>query len=134
MSLPDISVTTIEGKVINSSDLNGKVVVLNFWFIGCPVCLNHKPHLNELRGKFAESEDVVFIAMTDDSASAVRKFVGKEKFDYIHAGNAGTAMKKFGFTGFPKNIVISRTGEIVYWRSTVRAWDKFESVRADRKK
>ncbi len=128
MALPEMSITTIDGDVINAADLKGKVVVLNFWFIGCPVCLNHKPHLNELRANFAGNEDVVFLAMTDDAASAVKKFVEKEKFDYLHAANAGTAMKKFGFTGFPKNIVISRTGEVVYWRSTVRAWDKFESV------
>lgn len=128
MQIPDISVTTIDGKTINSSELKGKVVVLNFWFIGCPVCLNHKPYLNELRAKFAGNDDVIFLAMTDDATSAVKKFVEREKFDYLHAANAGTEMKKFGFTGFPKNIVISRTGEVIYWRSTVRAWDKFESV------
>ncbi len=128
MALPEMSVTTIDGDVITAADVKGKVVVLNFWFIGCPVCLNHKPYLNELRAKFADNENVVFIAMTDDAASAVKKFVDKEGFDYLHAANAGVAMKKFGFTGYPKNIVISRTGEIVYWRSTVRAWDRFESV------
>ncbi len=128
MPLPDISVTTIDGKILNSSDLKGKVVVLNFWFIGCPVCLNHKPHLNDLRAKFSANEDVVFLAMTDDAVNAVKKFVEKEEFDYLHAAGVGTEMKKFGFTGFPKNIVISRTGEVVYWRSTVRAWDKFESM------
>jgi hypothetical protein len=30
--------------------------------------------------------------------------------------------------GYPKNIVIGRDGKIVYWRSTITAWDKFESV------
>jgi len=38
------------------------------------------------------------------------------------------AMDMFVFAGFPKNIVIGKNGEIVYWRSTIAAWDKFESV------
>jgi hypothetical protein len=37
-------------------------------------------------------------------------------------------MAGFVFSGFPKNIVIGKTREIVYWRSTVKAWDKFESI------
>ena len=38
MTAPVVSVKTIDGKSLRLSDLRGKVVVLNFWFIGCPVC------------------------------------------------------------------------------------------------
>jgi peroxiredoxin len=127
--MPEFSVTTLDGKTINTSkDLKGKVVVLNFWFIGCPVCLAHKPGLNELAGKFAGQDDVVFLAMTGDSTAAVKKYLAKEQFDYLQTANVKSTMDLFVFTGYPKNIVVSRTGEIVYWRSTVKAWDKFESV------
>ncbi len=128
MQLPGFTVTTIDGQTLSTAELKGKVVVLNFWFIGCPVCLAHKPQLNELRTKFAGNGDVVFLAMTADSASDVKKFIAKEQFDYLHAAGAKTAMDKFGFTGYPKNIVVSRTGEVVYWRSTIKAWEKFEAV------
>jgi hypothetical protein len=37
-------------------------------------------------------------------------------------------MSKFAFSGYPKNIVIDKHGTIVYWRSTIKAWEKFESV------
>jgi hypothetical protein len=37
-------------------------------------------------------------------------------------------VKLFDFNGYPKNIIIGRDGKIIYWRTTVRAWDKFESV------
>jgi peroxiredoxin len=40
---PAFSVRTIDGKTISSSELRGKVVVLNFWFIGCAVCRAMKP-------------------------------------------------------------------------------------------
>lgn len=128
MQLPEFTVTTLDGQTLSADELKGKVVVLNFWFIGCPVCLAHKPQLNELRSKFAGNSDVVFLAMTADSASDVKKFIAKERFDYLQSANAVTAMDKFGFTGYPKNIVVSRTGEVVYWRSTIKAWEKFETV------
>ena len=128
MQAPDVVFQTVDGSRIAISELRGKVVVLNFWFIGCPVCLAYKPKLNELRSKFAANDNVVFLAATADAAGDVRKFLAKEKFDYIQAVDADAALKQFVFSGYPKNIVVSKTGEIVYWRSTIAAWTKFEKV------
>lgn len=128
MMAPDFSVTTLKGERLRLGELLGKVVVLNFWFIGCSSCRAMKPSLNDFMTKFAENDQVVFIAMTADPPNAVRKYLRQEPFEYIQAAGAGDEMKRFVFSGYPKNIVISKTGEIVYWRSTIRAWDKFESV------
>lgn len=125
---PAFEVTTLDGKVLRSADLKGKVVVLSFWFIGCPACIAMEPKLNAFKAKFDGQNDVMFLAMTADPASSVRKYLSKEKFDYLHAADAKTAMNAFVFGPYPKNIVIDRTGQIVYWRSTINAWDKFESI------
>jgi cytochrome oxidase Cu insertion factor (SCO1/SenC/PrrC family) len=128
MAAPSFSVRTIDGQTIGPAELRGKVVVLSFWFIGCAVCRAMKPELNKFRTRFAGRDDVVFLAMTADPRDDVEKYLKKEPFDYIQATDAKTAMTQFVFSGFPKNIVIDRHGKIVYWRSTVRALDKFESV------
>ncbi|MBA2335290.1 MAG: peroxiredoxin family protein [Pyrinomonadaceae bacterium] len=128
MNLPDFSARKIDGTPLAASDLSGKVVVLNFWFIGCPVCFSEMPKLNALAAKFVGNENVVFVAMTADPAGSVKKFLAREKFDYQMIGDAKPVLKMFGFSGYPKNIVISKEGRIVYWRSTIKAWDKFESV------
>lgn len=132
MAAPNFSVRTLDGKTISLADMKGKVVVLNFWFIGCPACIDLEPKLNAFKTRFVSDENVIFLAITADSGAAVRKYLTKEQFDYTHAADAKPAMDMFVFSGYPKNIVIGKTGEIVYWRSTIRAWDKFESaVRAE---
>ena len=128
MAAPDVRVRTLEGETISLADLRGKVVVLNFWFIGCAVCRAMKPQLNKFKTRFAGSEDIVFLAMTEDPESDVEKFLKKEPSDYLNAANAKAPMSQFSFRGFPKNIVIDKQGKIVYWRSTIKAWEKFESV------
>ncbi|HTH36833.1 MAG TPA: TlpA disulfide reductase family protein [Pyrinomonadaceae bacterium] len=128
MVAPKFSVRTVEGKAISLADLKGKVVVLNFWFIGCPACLDMEPKLNAFKTKFAGNDEVVFLAMTADPPGQLKKYLSKVRFDYEQAAGAKAAMDMFVFAGFPKNIVIGKTGEIVYWRSTIKAWDKFESV------
>lgn len=128
MAAPDIAGKTLDGKKIEPTTLKGKVIVLNFWFIGCASCRAHQPKLNELRAKFAGRDDVIFIAITADPGGEVRKYLTKEKFDYAQIADAEALLKTFRFSGYPKNIVVNKQGEIVYWRGSVHAWDKFESV------
>src|SRR5688500_17961710 len=124
MPAPDVRIRTIEGKDIALRDLRGKVVVLNFWFIGCAVCRAMKPQLNDFKKLFAGNVDVVFLAMTEDPESDVEKFLKKNPSEYLNAADAREAMLKFSFRGFPKNIVIDKQGKIVYWRSPIKAWNK----------
>jgi len=128
MRAPNFKVTLEGGESVSLADLSGKVVVLNFWFIGCPVCRAMKPRLNEFMKLFKGRDDVVFLALTADRAAEVRQYLKKEPFDYLQAADAGDAIGLFNIGGYPKNVVISGTGEIIYWRSTIKAWDKFESV------
>jgi peroxiredoxin len=128
MNAPDFSVKDVHGDEVSFADLKGKVVVLNFWFIGCPACIAETPKLNELKAKFADEPDAVFLALTYEPTGKVKHYLSRERFDYRVAGDADEAMKKFVFSGYPKNIVIGRDGKIVYWRSPVHAWEKFESV------
>jgi peroxiredoxin len=128
MESPSFAGRSLSGEIVDSSDLRGKVLVLNFWFIGCPVCRAEMPHLNLLKEKFDREERVEFIAMTADPASTVKSFLERNEFTYRQVADAQKALDSFVFSGYPRNIVISKTGEIVYWRTTVKAWNKFESV------
>ncbi len=116
------------GQTINTERRKGKVLVLNFWFIGCPGCVSEMPKLNNLAGKYRSNPDVEFIAISPDTEQELRDFLAKERFDYKMIGQARSIVNLFGFKGFPRNIVIGRDGRIAYWRTTVKAWDKFEAV------
>lgn len=125
---PAFSLKTLDGKTLTSADLTGKVVVLNFWFIGCPACAGQEVGLNSLRKRFDGERDVVFIAAASDSAGRLRKYLTSQQFDYTQTADAQGVIDAFGSQVYPRNIVIGRDGRIVYWRTVVHAWDKFESV------
>lgn len=125
---PDFTVTTVDGKPISLESLKGKVVVMNFWFIACAYCRALQPKLNNFKAKFGDDENVVFLAISPDTTSELKKYLAKEKFDYVQVGDGESLLGRFRFSGYPKNIVLNKQGEIVYWRSTIAAWDKFESV------
>jgi peroxiredoxin len=125
---PLFEAPTLDGKLIRTEDLKGKVVVLNFWFIGCPGCMSEIVSLNSLASKFKDNKDVTFIAVAPDAREDIRAFTKQYPFDYELVGSARSILNLFDFKGFPRNIVIGRDGRIAYWRTTVHAWEKFESV------
>jgi len=125
---PVFSAPKIDGKFIEAGDLKGKVIVLNFWFIGCPGCMEELPKLNALAGKYRDNPEIKFIAVASNTAAELRQFLVRNKFDYQMIGSAASIADLFKFVGYPRNIVIGRDGKIAYWRTTVRAWDKFDLV------
>jgi len=125
---PAFDVPDIDAKWVNSEELKGKVVVMNFWFIGCVGCMDEIPKLSTLADKFRDNKDVVFLAVATNTPQDLRTFLRGNKFNYRHIGQGTTLVNLFKFNGYPKNIVIGRDGKIIYWRSGIHAWDKFESV------
>lgn len=128
MAIGDITAADITGRPVSFSEFRGKVVVLNFWFIGCAVCRGEIPRLNDLAAKFADEPNIAFIAVTADPEREVKRFLEKNRFDYRQIADGKPVLSQFVVGGYPKNIVIGKDGRIVYWRSTISAWEKFESV------
>jgi len=118
----------LDGLPFELQQLRGKVVVLNFWFIGCPACEDEVPQLDAFKLKFAKYPDVVFLAVTYNKLEAVKQYLRTHKMTYKPVADAQEAVDAFDVAGYPKNIVIGKTGRIVYWRSTVKSWTKFEAA------
>ena len=49
--------TDINGKPIKVADMAGKIVVINFWFIACPICRYEMPELNRLVDTYKNNKD-----------------------------------------------------------------------------
>lgn len=125
---PDFFAQYVDGTPVKLSELRGKVVVLNFWFIGCPACRRETPLLNDFAAKFAGEAGLEFIGLTYNTTASVNKYLAANKFDYKNIADAKPILASFVIGGYPKNIVIGKDGRIVYWRSGIHAWDKFERV------
>jgi len=109
-----INATDINGKQVNTADLKGKVLVINYWFTSCPPCRKEMPLLNKIAGKYKDQKDIVFIGITFDSTETVKKFLAKREFRYQVIAGADFLVYTGGITVFPTNIVIDRQGKIQY--------------------
>ena len=65
----------VKGKKVDLAKGKGKkVYVVEFWATWCPPCRTTIPHLTELQKKYKD-KGVVFIGVSDEKASVVKKFV-----------------------------------------------------------
>ncbi len=108
----DFLTQDMDGRPIKLSDLHGKVVVLNFWFIKCPPCVMEMPDLNEVVSNY-DPEDVVFVGITFDSQELVEQFLESKTFNYTITPDAYDAISIYGVQSFPTNMVIDKQGQIV---------------------
>ena len=107
---PDFSLETLDGERINLSDLKGKIVVLNFWFIECAPCIAEMPALNKLAEEYQDSE-VVFVAFGRNDKESLIRFGKKHKFKYkVVASDFNFANKYCIVSGWPTNMVLDRNG------------------------
>ena len=111
---PDFEVKTLDGKPLRLVDLRGKVVVLNFWFVGCAPCRVEMPGLNALVDEFA-SDSVVFIGLATDGADSLRDFLKTVPFKYQIAPGAKPVADLYGVSVYPTHVLINRQGQIEFF-------------------
>ena len=104
----------INGNIISSDNTQGKVVVLNFWFIGCKPCLKEIPELNTVYEKYAKNPEVIFISIALDEAEKVKKKLNKYNINYPIFADGNEACKLFEVTSFPTNMVIDKEGNYYF--------------------
>lgn len=108
---PSFEFTTIDGKTYTSEELDGKILMVNFWFSRCGPCIQEMPEMNEMVEKY-QSEDVVFLAPTFDDAERISKFLSKRAFDYQIVPDVKDFCLELNVRSYPTHFVVNREGTI----------------------
>ena len=111
---PSYDLPTLDGNQVRSSDLAGKVVVVNFWNSWCQPCLQEYPALVEFHRRHGGDPNFVMIGIVrDDTESAIRRYVDQEAVPYTVAFDpGGRAALDFGTRGQPETYAITPDGII----------------------
>ena len=107
---PDFNLVDLEGKKLSSDELEGKVVVLNFWFTTCKPCVKEMPDLNKVYQEFKDDTNVVFAAITFDKQPDTKKFLAENEFLFPVYVDAMDVCKSFKISQFPTTIVLDKKG------------------------
>jgi thiol-disulfide isomerase/thioredoxin len=102
----------LEGDKLPLSSLLGKVVVIDFWATWCAPCREQHPLYEEVKAKFKDAPDIVFLAVdTDEDHSLVKPFLNQVKWSqkvYFEDG----LQSLLQVSSIPTTIVLGKKGEV----------------------
>jgi peroxiredoxin len=110
---PSFAVTTTDGRVIAMDDLQGKVVLLDFWATWCEPCREAMPHIRNVAKKFQGQPLVILSVSLDADEQKWKEFIGKNEMtwpQYRDGGFTGPVAKMFGVTVIPHTFTIDADG------------------------
>src|SRR5215216_5637947 len=111
--VPDVEFQTLAGKPFRLKELQGQVVLLNFWATYCIPCREEIPALNTLQQELQSQGLKVVGATLDDSADVVNEYQQEvKKFEYEVLLGGSDAKVKFAYSYLPTTYLIDRQGRI----------------------
>jgi thiol-disulfide isomerase/thioredoxin len=125
------TLTGLEGDKLPLSSLLGKVVVLDFWATWCAPCREQHPLYEQVKAKFKDSGDVVFLAVdTDEDHTLVKPFLNQIKWNqkvYFEDG----LQSLLQVSSIPTTVILGKNGE-VFTRMVGYLPDRFVDMLTER--
>ncbi len=113
-SIKGLSFKTLDGKIYKWEDLQGKVLIIDFWATWCQPCRKSLPELDAIYKEY-NGKVVVIGFSKDDSEEEVKNFLEKEvKASYPIAMSNPKLEKMFGgILGLPTSFLVDKDGKVV---------------------
>lgn len=128
---PGLAATDLDGRAWSAGELQGRVVLLNFWATWCPPCVEELPSLQRLHEGLTHPDfDVISVDVAEDHAT-VSQFLERNRMQLgypVLLDPAGDTVQQWRLTGFPTSFLIDRQGRLRYGLIGAIEWDGDEVV------
>jgi thiol-disulfide isomerase/thioredoxin len=125
---PKWQLKDLEGKLVSSEQLKGKVVVVDFWGTWCAPCRAEIPGYIAMQRKYGKDGlAIVGVTVNDPDPAAVKVFAAKNGMNYLIVTGDEDIQKAFGgLEAVPTTFLIDRTGKIRHRKIGVEEHKSYE--------
>ncbi len=117
------SLKSLSGGDLNFSELNGKVIIVNFWATWCPPCIAEMPSFQSLYDHYKQNNEVFFLFVTTDNRSKVEAFMQKKGYDLPVYYPLSQVPIELSNNSIPTTFIIDKQGYIVVDKVGAVDWD-----------
>ena len=113
---PEVRFSPLSGAPFSTSELRGKVVLVNFWATYCGPCIREMPKLAETYRKYApRGYETVAVAVRRDDPGRVAQFARKNELPFkVALDGSGELAKEFGNVRItPTSFLIDKQGRVL---------------------
>lgn len=110
---PDFTLTDIQGQNITLKNYQGKTVLIVFWAISCPVCVDEIPELIKLFNEYKDKKFALLGINIKESPSKVKPFAQDKVIPYpVLLDQTQEVTRLYGVGVTPTNFIIDDQGII----------------------
>jgi thiol-disulfide isomerase/thioredoxin len=111
--VPPFSIATLDGQRISMDDLQGKVVLLDFWATWCGPCREALPHIRQVARKFQGEPLLILSVSLDSEEQKWKDFIVKNEMtwpQYRDGSFSGPIARMFAVNAIPHTFTIDADG------------------------
>jgi peroxiredoxin len=128
---PEVKFSALSGETFSTSDLRGKVVLVNFWATYCAECLKEMPTLVAAHRKFApRGYETIAIAVRRDNPDRVAHFTALHALPFkVTIDDSGELAREFGNVRVtPMSFLIDKNGKVLRRYVGEPDWNEFNNL------
>lgn len=132
--LPSVTIRSLDGKQINTSELNngGKPFILSFWATWCKPCVREFTSISEVYDEWQEETGVKIFAISIDDARTsnnVPAFISGKGWEFDFFLDTNSDFKRaMNVNNIPHTFIVNGKGEIVWQHTSFSEGSEMEMI------
>jgi thiol-disulfide isomerase/thioredoxin len=124
-TLPDFSLTRLDGSQTLASEIQARVILINFWASWCEACLQEMPSLVQVHQQFrARGLEILGVNLDDTPLQTVPKIIQQYEMKFpVFIDPRGVLGDFFDIHAIPLTVVIDKDRKILYIENGEYNWN-----------
>ena len=115
-TVPDFTVTDMDGRAVSLSDYAGRPCVVNFWATWCPPCRGELPAFESAWEQYGDRVEFLMVALVDgarETEDTVRSFIEENSYRFpVYMDTDGSAAGDYGIYSIPMTVLVDADGQL----------------------